>query len=864
MNSISWKAFFIMVCLTGTLMFLWPNVLTATAAQEATPPKKTDVKQAATKKSNTQETSVQQGILLSDLDQTIEDSFKAESANIQRYREQLAQDQKEKLSLAAAVNGYQLHLSTYGNLLLASGIDIAVLQKAWTELRASIPEIQKMMDDIKPRLSTLASEKTNLAQQQILIDKQISETRRFDAKDTITRKIMKNAEQLFRILKEKENLLNQLQASAANRLTISQQLFESFLSLSAQYETALDLKKKKDLFERQKGFFNADAIRLLVDEPGRILEWVNRLARPGYWIHLGTALWKSAGLVLVSLVIVFGVALFLLGRLRNVVTQGLSHPMIETLGPWHRMMLQLVHGSLRLAGITLLIHLYSRIDVLYLVEPILQLIRNLLLVTLATRWLKLSVGLWPKETPWPEEKTHQTLKLIAFIRYFFWISLVIGFVLKNATGALISTRIIFDLWLLFWAFTAWRDVTHQNFQKNEKGPARQKMVAWLFIKYICYGIGGTSLLLDMVGYGSLSAHWLTSWARSSTVLLWWYLFFFLLQEWDRYYQAKSSAERNELLHDEYPLQWLTIRFGQLVWILSLVILLLMAWGGQQAIVFKTYEMLGHPLIIGNMSFSFLGVLYAALVLLLTHGLARLWRWIFQSKFLNRSGMEIGLQESITTITLYVIWMFGILIALHVFGLNTASLTVAFGALGIGLGFGLQNIFNNFVSGIILLFERPIQIGDDIEINGTWASVKKINFRSTLVQTYDNASLIIPNSDLISSPVTNWSFKDKRIRRSVDVGVAYGSNVTLVRDTLLEIAHHTPKVLKVPKPDVLFKDFGDSALIFSLRIWTDIDNMLKVETAIRFEIDRLFREQKIEIAFPQMDIHLHSMAKEDLS
>ena len=132
---------------------------------------------------------------------------------------------------------------------------------------------------------------------------------------------------------------------------------------------------------------------------------------------------------------------------------------------------------------------------------------------------------------------------------------------------------------------------------------------------------------------------------------------------------------------------------------------------------------------------------------------------------------------------------------------------------------MQNIFNNFLSGIILLFERPIQVGDDVEINGTWATVKKINVRSTIVQTYDNATLIIPNSDFISSQVTNWSFKDKRIRRNIVVGVAYGSDVELVKSTLLETADKTPRILKTPKPDVIFKDFGDNSLIFVLRIWT---------------------------------------------
>jgi small-conductance mechanosensitive channel len=127
----------------------------------------------------------------------------------------------------------------------------------------------------------------------------------------------------------------------------------------------------------------------------------------------------------------------------------------------------------------------------------------------------------------------------------------------------------------------------------------------------------------------------------------------------------------------------------------------------------------------------------------------------------------------------------------------------------------------------------------------------------VVQTFDNASLIIPNSEFISSQVTNWSFRDLTLRIKVSVGVAYGSDIERVRSSLLEIADRTEKVLANPRPDVLFSDFGDSSLVFVLRLWTDVDNMLKVGTAIRFEIDRVFRERNIEIAFPQRDIHIRS-------
>jgi len=224
-------------------------------------------------------------------------------------------------------------------------------------------------------------------------------------------------------------------------------------------------------------------------------------------------------------------------------------------------------------------------------------------------------------------------------------------------------------------------------------------------------------------------------------------------------------------------------------------------------------------------------------------------------------MEPGLQHSITTISIYLLWGLGIVMALSVLGVSSTSLAVIFGALSIGIGFGLQNIFNNFISGIILLLERPIQVGDAIEIGGVWAEVKKINIRATIVQTFDNASLIIPNSEFISNQVTNWSFKEPSLRRKVTVGVAYGSDVELVRETLLEIADRAPYILKKPKPDVLFDDHGDSALIFILRYWTTIKYYYTTSTSIRFAIDRLFKERNIEIAFPQRDIHIRSTVKD---
>jgi small-conductance mechanosensitive channel len=291
--------------------------------------------------------------------------------------------------------------------------------------------------------------------------------------------------------------------------------------------------------------------------------------------------------------------------------------------------------------------------------------------------------------------------------------------------------------------------------------------------------------------------------------------------------------------------------------------LVWAWD-QSGILYSGLGMLfRETLAIGSLTFNIQGFFLAIFIFYLTFMFVRIGRTLLNENFLEKKELERGFKDSILTVSSYVGWGFGVLLALAVIGVDATSLAVIFGALSVGIGFGLQNIFNNFISGLILLFERPIQVGDVVEVNGIWAEVRKINVRSTVVQTFDNASVIIPNSDFISQQVTNWSFKDKRMRRNVDVGVAYGSDIDLVRDTLLDTLTEVREVLKYPKPDVIFMDHGASALVFRLRFWTHIDSYWSVPSRIRFEIDHRFRELGIEIAFPQQDLHIRSIPGEML-
>jgi small-conductance mechanosensitive channel len=233
--------------------------------------------------------------------------------------------------------------------------------------------------------------------------------------------------------------------------------------------------------------------------------------------------------------------------------------------------------------------------------------------------------------------------------------------------------------------------------------------------------------------------------------------------------------------------------------------------------------------------------------------------VLMDEVLARRRVEKGVQVSIARLVHYVLIFIGFILALLALGFEFTKLTIILSALGIGIGFGLQSIVNNLVSGLILLFERPVRVGDYVELGGKWAEIRNIGLRATTVQTFDQADVIIPNADLVSNQVVNWTLSNRRVRLIIPVGVAYGSDVSLVIETLLASARENSKIAEAPAPQVLFLKFGESALEFELRVWAlDADYWLVVTSELHQEIDRRFRQAKIEIAFPQRDLHLRSV------
>lgn len=203
-------------------------------------------------------------------------------------------------------------------------------------------------------------------------------------------------------------------------------------------------------------------------------------------------------------------------------------------------------------------------------------------------------------------------------------------------------------------------------------------------------------------------------------------------------------------------------------------------------------------------------------------------------------------------------VFGVLFALNHIGFDMTALTAVGAVLGVGIGFGLQNLANNFISGLVLLFERPIQVGDFVEVSGVLGTVQSVNARSTTVDTQDHIAIIVPNSNFVSQNVTNWSYRDTRTRIHVRVHVALKSDPRKVEATLLEVARAHQAVLSDPEPRVQFLSFGESALQFDLLVWIDEPpQQFFVRSDLNFAISDLFKERGIEIPFPQRDLHVRS-------
>ncbi|MDP3480825.1 MAG: mechanosensitive ion channel [Desulfoprunum sp.] len=390
--------------------------------------------------------------------------------------------------------------------------------------------------------------------------------------------------------------------------------------------------------------------------------------------------------------------------------------------------------------------------------------------------------------------------------------------------------------------------------------------SWRFVRPVLLIVGGGVVYLEISGFRALSLYVMTSLALSfllyaSTVLIFdvlQWLYAHLIQEkgWLARKIGISRQRDEEAL--EKSIGWLQ-DMARIILLLFAALLLLRIWDPSALYAGILFTFLFEGFHVGNLLIIPSRIVLGILVFIVGWSATFWLKKLLEQKWTPNPAFAASTREAMLTVIGYACYVVTALMAFSLAGVSFTNLAVIAGALSVGIGFGLQNIVNNFVSGLILLFERPIKRGDWVVVGSTEGYVKKISVRSTIIQTFDRSDVIVPNSELIASPVTNMMFNDSRGRLSVSVGVAYGSDTELVRQLLLEIAGGNGEVIvdgSSPNPEVFFEAFGDSSLNFELLCHLkNVDNKRRVRSEINFKIDEAFRQHDVEIPFPQRDIHI---------
>ncbi len=300
-----------------------------------------------------------------------------------------------------------------------------------------------------------------------------------------------------------------------------------------------------------------------------------------------------------------------------------------------------------------------------------------------------------------------------------------------------------------------------------------------------------------------------------------------------------------------------IRFSAIVvWL----IIVLDAFRVLRPVIGAARSILRYPLEAGHISITLGSILLFGFSVWIAFWFARSIRVVLQDEVLPKMALPRGVSNSISTLSYYALVTVGLLTALAASGFETSQFAIVFGALGVGIGFGLQDVVKNFVSGLILMFERPIQPGDVVEVSGTSGTVRDIGMRATTLTTFDGADVVVPNGTLLSEKLINWTLRDMNRRIDVDVGVAYGSDPRQVMELLTKVAAATPGISPKPEPAVVFLRFGANSLEFGIRAWTnDFSDWVPIRSQLTIGVYEALRAAGIEIPFPQHDVHLRSVS-----
>jgi small-conductance mechanosensitive channel len=428
-----------------------------------------------------------------------------------------------------------------------------------------------------------------------------------------------------------------------------------------------------------------------------------------------------------------------------------------------------------------------------------------------------------------------------------------------------SVRILeqgFGVGLLVWVLGLLRSRHFDDLRAELPGPDWLRGRGFFFtLRLLLFAVLSAIIISSLLGFQNLSAYiaQAASLVGLFLVLFWvsWQVLKTALEYAIRREKApvtKKLRQQQELLRKNYLA---ILRVVVFLLVAGVFLSMLDVWGIDKTFLVWIFQSLTWGTHLGPLRLTLLNVGLAALALYLGRWFSRFLKVFLDVRFSHRADWDASLRYTIANTLHYVILAVAILMSLSFLGISFGDLAIIAGGLGVGIGFGLQNIVNNFFSGLILLFERPIKVGDMLVIDGQWGFVKEIRVRSTIFQTSDRAILIIPNSDLISNKILNWTHYGPGINRlTLKVGVSYDSDVRQVTRVLHEVCQANPRVVQEPPPQIFFEAYGDSSLNFT--IWVHLktpSDRIPATHELNTAIFEAFQEQGIQIPFPQQELHV---------
>lgn len=445
--------------------------------------------------------------------------------------------------------------------------------------------------------------------------------------------------------------------------------------------------------------------------------------------------------------------------------------------------------------------------------------------------------------------------------------IIIFFILNSSKTYIWFESIEYRLYLLFEAFLVISSLYYFTHPLKQLKTNNTTKITSLIIKLtpILYILAILSLISNIIGYTNLTDITLKICTQGVVLGI---VFFGILELFDgvslsvlhRHFNSKESFDFSNKINTETQIK----KYNRLIVFIFWLVSFLSVIDFLNPLRRSLNDFLTDPYSVGSISFTIGSIVTFLLILISSFLITKLIAFLLDDstdalKFLH---LPKGIPAAISVVLRYLILGLGIIFAISSLGIDLSKFNLMAGALGLGIGFGLQNVISNFVSGLILIFERPILPGDTVEVNNLMGKVNKIGVRSSKVSTFDGADVVVPNSNLVSNDLINWTLSSNLKRIEILVGTSYDTDPNIVLELLLQCANSYPELIKDPAPKALFNDFGDSSLNFKLRFWVHFSNGTQAKSDVSIAIYNVFKEHGIEIPFPQQDVYFKNLPNQN--